>query len=604
MTPDHIQDIFEDYINTQNSQYAIMINGAWGSGKTFFWKEKLLPFATGKKLKPIYISLNGIGKIESLEYQMLLGMLPYLSNAENKRIRSVADFLSNAANAVTKFFTRSSSVSDIFKGVVIGNLNYSEKLICFDDLERCQVPIEEVLGFINNFVEHKSLKVLFLADEGKLGENEKYLKAKEKIIRHTINFEPSLAELIPQIAIKFKKNDIDYYNFLIANLSMFTDILDEYKEKNLRNISFILDCLQRLFAQFSKVKVELQIEAILFIVIISLELKNGKLKSTDYNDPKNLDKIDYGFYQLLLAKRSQKMKSDEIELSYAEAICDQYLSKRIEHFAYYDSLFVFVLSGYLDIEKYKLEIEKRKAAAPSQEVLDFRKIINYNFRRLTQEEFDELAAAVWKNAVDGVYTIYDYTLLANFYYFFSQNQLIKKTEEQIKTGLISGLKIAKERFEIDDYQMSNQLAFKSTELIQEFKMIVNEVHHEIKNRKHCDIGSRLIFALRSDDTNSLKELFSQVNLTVEIFALVNKESFYDGIIAAPNNVLYDFIRFFSERYKVSNIRDFLHTEKECVDYLKTEIEKYLAFCTYEKTVKELMLKEFLVELSEISTKLA
>ncbi|ODS80766.1 MAG: hypothetical protein BGO42_04680 [Flavobacterium sp. 40-81] len=150
MTADHIQDIFNDYLKAENTQYAIMINGSWGSGKTHFWKEKLDPLVLCKKLKPIYISLNGISRIEGLEYQMLLGLTPYLSNSENKVIKSSTKFIGNAANAVTKFFTRSSSFSDIFKGMVIDNLNYSGKIICFDDLERYQIPIEEVLGFINN----------------------------------------------------------------------------------------------------------------------------------------------------------------------------------------------------------------------------------------------------------------------------------------------------------------------------------------------------------------------------------------------------------------------------------------------------------------------
>ena len=42
-------------------------------------------------------------------------------------------------------------------------------VVCFDDLERCSIPINEFFGYVNNLIEHCNCKVLILADENNIG---------------------------------------------------------------------------------------------------------------------------------------------------------------------------------------------------------------------------------------------------------------------------------------------------------------------------------------------------------------------------------------------------------------------------------------------------
>lgn len=59
----------------------------------------------------------------------------------------------------------------IFKG---DNENIKgNRIIIFDDIERCKVPIDEVYGFINDFVEHSKCKIILISDEEKILEKEK-----------------------------------------------------------------------------------------------------------------------------------------------------------------------------------------------------------------------------------------------------------------------------------------------------------------------------------------------------------------------------------------------------------------------------------------------
>src|SRR5690606_19415328 len=116
MTTEHIKQIFTDYIKTDKTQYAIMLNGSWGCGKTYFWKYTLEEIAKKNDFKTIYVSLNGISRIDDLDHQLFIKLLPFISNQENKAIKNATTFLGNIINKVSSHYLKS-SLSDIFKGV-------------------------------------------------------------------------------------------------------------------------------------------------------------------------------------------------------------------------------------------------------------------------------------------------------------------------------------------------------------------------------------------------------------------------------------------------------------------------------------------------------
>ena len=75
-----MEDLVEsilDYIRAEYTDYAIMINGEWGSGKTYFWNHKIKPKieamqVNGKKLTPIYMSLYGISNLEEISKKIFI----------------------------------------------------------------------------------------------------------------------------------------------------------------------------------------------------------------------------------------------------------------------------------------------------------------------------------------------------------------------------------------------------------------------------------------------------------------------------------------------------------------------------------------------------
>ena len=43
LTDEEILEIIGKYINNQETNYAILLDGEWGSGKTYFIRKKLVP---------------------------------------------------------------------------------------------------------------------------------------------------------------------------------------------------------------------------------------------------------------------------------------------------------------------------------------------------------------------------------------------------------------------------------------------------------------------------------------------------------------------------------------------------------------------------------
>ena len=55
-----ITSIIERYAKKQGTDYAILLNGGWGCGKTYYVTHELIPYLKTIGLRPIYISLNGV----------------------------------------------------------------------------------------------------------------------------------------------------------------------------------------------------------------------------------------------------------------------------------------------------------------------------------------------------------------------------------------------------------------------------------------------------------------------------------------------------------------------------------------------------------------
>lgn len=208
LNDDDIVSIVIKYIDENLYNYAVMIDGDWGCGKTYFVKEYLIDKIeqneTEKKKKDedynikriVYISLYGVKSVDEVSKQVF--MESYLAKAGKakgilRKGTEVVGTLLPVAFDVMKSFTGIEADTDKVSGAVNAFLSIKNSIFIFDDLERCDCPVNEILGYINGFVEHEGLKVILVANQKEVGKGA-YLKNLELkylvAANQNIDFEP------------------------------------------------------------------------------------------------------------------------------------------------------------------------------------------------------------------------------------------------------------------------------------------------------------------------------------------------------------------------------------------------------------------------------
>ena len=178
-----IWDYLNEYVLNPDPQYAVFINGKWGCGKTFFVKNWItyydgLSAQKDRTLHSIYVSLYGLKQTSQITDAINRELYPMLHGRAAKIGKSILKVVSKIA-LHTDLDINQNGTDDIGLDLSLDALSFlksddddikSDKLIVFDDLERCLIPIKELLGYINYFVEQCHAHVIVVGDEPKLGD--------------------------------------------------------------------------------------------------------------------------------------------------------------------------------------------------------------------------------------------------------------------------------------------------------------------------------------------------------------------------------------------------------------------------------------------------
>lgn len=193
-----IIDIVKEYVENKNTGYAIMIDGEWGSGKTYFVREKLekklkkLWEETKREIKFIYVSSYGVkstNELDSKIYEKII--LEFLPEKFKSKYQDIERGLGSLYEIIKEFKKLPNIPKNSIRNLIeiLQKRNSKNYILIFDDIERCEMPISELLGYINEFVEHKSMKTIIIANEKEIlkkkmySNNElKYLVAENKML--------------------------------------------------------------------------------------------------------------------------------------------------------------------------------------------------------------------------------------------------------------------------------------------------------------------------------------------------------------------------------------------------------------------------------------
>lgn len=225
----HVWEYLAYYLSLPHSpHYAVLISGPWGIGKTYLVKEFLRQNADKTK-KHVYVSLYGLSTVEEIDDALFQAAFPLLGG-------KVAKITGRLAKAGLKYVGVDSG--DISIRDVMTKLNAD--LYIFDDLERCEAPINKVLGYINQFVEHDGVKVIIIANEqeigsakkGEDGSDEDYKRRREKLIGKTLEVQSAFDDAFANFVSKI--DDAKTKQFIEKNIGEISIIYAQAGLNNLR----------------------------------------------------------------------------------------------------------------------------------------------------------------------------------------------------------------------------------------------------------------------------------------------------------------------------------------------------------------------------------
>lgn len=416
---DAIVSVVKDYLKDKDSDYALMIHGTWGSGKTYFIKNTLKTEIESvecpqkdndknKTYKQIFVSLYGVSSIEEIKERIFYAINPtykWLEIASNK-IVSATEFIPALGSGFKNVLSCSNKEKEKIRNAIT---NYVDKVLFFDDLERIdktKIDIQSILGYINSLTEHNHYKVIVVANDEVLGDD--YKQFKEKTIRFSFHHRPKMTVIFDDVCKKYEENNL-YKTFLNKQKQFISDILSAGRCNNIRTLIFITDVYRKIFEQTEGIySDEINQDLLLPFTLISIEAKNGHVKDELKDALQSINSLSYMDF-LLNHEQHENIKSTPKE-EYKRELNTKYDRFNSEHtIRFYDELYDLIYDGYVSPNRLNaLVTELRneyKSKIETEEIILAKQIINWT--QIPDADFSTVVDKVKKNVSENKYGVSD-----------------------------------------------------------------------------------------------------------------------------------------------------------------------------------------------------
>jgi hypothetical protein len=523
MNEEQVKRIIE-YLQMETN-YAVIINGKYGVGKTYFYKNFLvpeikktnLPKNAKKQFKPLHVSLFGIKNIEEVQTKILLELHPILKEKNLKLAMSITKSLMRGILQFTRLGDIDKYIQDINESKSTSDwLKYDELVICFDDLDRKSesLSLPELFGFINSLVENEGAKILIILNDEKWHNEESYKTIKEKVVGVSIEFEPNVQEVYQKIIEdKYNKSGLSLlYKYLKENALSIIKIIQK-TDNNFRNLIFFLEHFKVIYAELEKKigednKKE-KLEAVLnFTLAIAIEYKIGAINSNNCQEVKNIIKKVFNQPRMF----GQNIQKEE---NYARDLIDKYYADNKQTYSF-DSIFDYVTSKKsFCINTLKSELEQY-FVAENGIIPEHKQILNelsyLDCLDLSDSKYKELTEKMLEFVDCGKYQLKEYPGI--FHYATRFNNLleynINDLKERFKKGIEKG---------IGNYTYMHNLDFEI--YIDSYIEFRNEI---IEIKDYCLETNN--YLQKQDKKSEIKELFSLLKNDFDVFyERVNQSKF-------------------------------------------------------------------------------
>ncbi|WP_461218646.1 P-loop NTPase fold protein [Lapidilactobacillus salsurivasis] len=353
-----LKDAIINYLGT-SEPYAFQIDGAWGTGKTYFIKNKVMTDAKVSKYHPIYFSINGYDSLLELKQALFAQIVTNLSanpkiystiTRISKKIRKISNVIGNTTLSSVSLF--SDWIMEAYRSNKL-DTNTQPIVIFIDDLERLslEIALGDFLGFmVTELLENLHCRIIVISNSDKITRDrgQAFKATKEKAINKTIRFSVDLS-IIKESILSPDKN-----SFIQEDLGWITNILLDYEkfidgDINLRTLLLVIENFKvvtdKLSDQINKLndrrlKTDITRSIFLNIFVLTTEHSLGNISINDLDSLNRLDgRRDFLLFRMQNSQNNQTPSSKIVEKYHGK-------SASFDNSIYYSiSINKFILTG-------------------------------------------------------------------------------------------------------------------------------------------------------------------------------------------------------------------------------------------------------------------
>ncbi len=644
-----MEDLVEsilDYVRSDYTDYAVMINGEWGSGKTHFWNHKIRKKIesmqlNGKKFTTIYMSLYGISNLEEISKKIFIETTQLM----DKNLRKFMN--ANEQSTIPEYAKTGIDMANFFGVTQNGDkLDYAEffstddKVLCFDDLERANVDVIDILGYINNFVEHDHIKTIIICNEKELSTKLKssnlemktfiatylldkqnelnktdkpmvekiqqkiesvfdkandYERIKEKLIGETFEYAPKFDYIINGILMRYENNP-DLIRFLRENTRLIISTFERSGTRNLRILKHALADFQKIYEMVSKNYPNTSHRVIqtmlIFTIAVSFEIKAGKITKDKFVNIKDNEE-----YKSILV--SSRILMDNRQFYIKEFDNNYYYNFKSEY-RFFKFIEYYIRTRIFDMKLFKENMETIRNTVDTENLPGYKRLLTEEYWKISDDEFDKVINSIIEDVKQGNLRLIDNVKIFAYFSYFVRKKLIDYDLKTIKSVFFNGMNIASLKSEYCpnvEEELSkiaiNEDAEDMEDILNHFNMLNGQLHDKMYKEK-----AEEVFKCIPMKMEQFYEKFDKECMDVPIFKYYDPYQMFQRISCASNE---DIVLI---KEKLANRADKytkeIEPEMKNIKQLKQVIDDYLK--GKDPSIKNVMLKEFSANLGYILDK--
>lgn len=281
----HLSSYISYYKQLEKPGFALLVVGPWGIGKTHQVQQLL------KKDERYFVSLFGLASTEELNAEIFSQYAPR-TGAATKIFSGLAEAAKNVGGMPALTNVPAQWATSFLRRAVS-----PDKILVLDDLERCNISMEEIFGAVSSYLD-SGFRVILITDEEKFAEKNsgKYWAAKEKTIGHTAAVQPMVEQAFSYFC---SHESLKSRKFIEDRKSVIVGTYHEAGCKTLRvlkHLVFDVDRLQQCLEEAHKEDRDTLNEVVGVFCAFDIEYRLGRLSVIEMKNRKGA-RMEFEFKQ-------------------------------------------------------------------------------------------------------------------------------------------------------------------------------------------------------------------------------------------------------------------------------------------------------------------